>query len=80
MFPKLLGGVLILGGVCYLTNMLTLFLVPDIGAMINGYLIIPPTVAEIWMLGYLLVKGVKAPAQVAAHTSATNTSRVGAEA
>ncbi len=63
MFPKALGVVLIVGGVCYLVDMLALFLVPDFGAKIHGFLAIPPTIAEVWMVVYLLVKGVKAPAQ-----------------
>jgi hypothetical protein len=63
MFPKALGVVLIVGGFSYLVDMLAAFLVPDVGAQIHGFLAIPPTIAEIWMLGYLLVKGVKVPAQ-----------------
>ncbi len=80
MFPKALGVVLIVGGVCYLVNMLTLFLVPDFGAKINTFVIIPSTIAEIWMVGYLLVKGVKAPAQGIPTVSAGKTSRVVGEA
>jgi len=39
-------------------------------------LAIPPTIAEIWMLGYLLVKGVKVPPQGIPTTSAGATARV----
>jgi hypothetical protein len=60
-FPKALGVVLIVGGVSYLVDMLAAFLVPDFGTQIHGFLAIPPTIAEIWMLGYLLVKGVNVP-------------------
>ncbi len=59
MFPKALGVVLIVAGVCYLVDMLVLFLVPDFGEKINQFLVIPPIIGEVWMLGYLLVKGVK---------------------
>ncbi len=59
MFPRALGSVLIVAGVCYLADMLVLFLVPDIGRQINGLLVIPPTVGEMWMAVYLLVKGVR---------------------
>src|SRR5215204_5329704 len=45
MFPKALGVVLIVAGVCYLVDLFAAFLAPDIG--------------EVWMLGYLLVIGVK---------------------
>jgi hypothetical protein len=58
MFSKALGVVLIVGGVCYLVDTLAPFLVPDVGARIQGFLAIPPAIAEIWMVGYLLVKGV----------------------
>lgn len=63
MFPKALGVALIIGGTSYLVDMLALFLVPDFGGTIHGFLAIPPTIAEVWMVLYLLVKGVKAPAQ-----------------
>ena len=63
MFPKALGVVLIVGGVSYLVDMLAAFLVPDVGKQIHDFLAIPPTIAEIWMLGYLLVQGVKVPAR-----------------
>jgi Domain of unknown function (DUF4386) len=63
MFPKALGVVLIVGGVAYLVDMLAASLVPDVGKQIRDFLAIPPTIAEIGMLGYLLVKGVKVPAQ-----------------
>jgi len=38
-----------------------LFLAPDLGARVNGALVVPPVVAEVWMLGYLLVRGVRSP-------------------
>jgi hypothetical protein len=62
MFPKALGVVLVAGGVSYLVDVLALFLVPDFGDRIHGLLAIPPTIAELWMVGYLLVAGVRAAA------------------
>ena len=76
MFPKALGVVLIVGGVCYLVDMLAAFLVPDLGKQIHGFLAIPPTIAEVWMVGYLLIKGVKAPAQGAPTVNAGETTAV----
>ena len=32
---------------------------PELGAAIHGFLAIPPTIAEVWTLVYLLVVGVK---------------------
>src|SRR5687768_10328652 len=61
MFPKALGVVLIVGGASYLVDLLARFLVPAFGETIHGVLAIPPTIAEVWMVGYLLVKGVRSP-------------------
>jgi len=58
-FPKWLGVLLVVGGVCYLVDMLALFLVPDFGQNIHAFVTIPSAIAEIWMVGYLLVIGVK---------------------
>jgi Domain of unknown function (DUF4386) len=57
-FPKALGVVLIVGGACYLVDVLAAFLVPDFGKAIHGYITIPSIIAEVWTLGYLLVIGV----------------------
>lgn len=63
MFPKVLGVVLIVGGIAYLVDLLAAFLAPGLGKQIHGFLAIPPTIAEVWMVGYLLVKGVRVPNQ-----------------
>jgi len=68
MFPKWLGVLLVVAGVCYLVDMLALFLVPDFAQKITPDLpgthhtfvgVIPPAIAEISLLVYLLVIGVK---------------------
>lgn len=61
MFPRALGALLIVGGVAYLFDMLGHFLVPDIAATVTGFVAIAPAVSELWMVGYLLVKGVRSP-------------------
>lgn len=61
MFPKALGVALIVAGACYLVGMLAEFLLPGVGEKINAFVTIPSAVAEIWMLGYLLVIGVRTP-------------------
>jgi hypothetical protein len=38
--------------------MLAAFLAPDLADQIHGFLAIPPTIAEVWMVGYLLIRGV----------------------
>jgi hypothetical protein len=59
LFPKALGVVLIVGGVCYLVDLLAAFLVPDVGQAIHAFVVIPSALAEISMVLYLLVIGVR---------------------
>jgi hypothetical protein len=61
MFPKALGVLLVVGAAGYLVDMLALFLVPGFGEKISAFVVIPSAVAELWMLGYLVVKGVRTP-------------------
>src|SRR5947209_3617903 len=58
-FPKWLGVLLIVGGACYLVDLLAAFLVPDFGKAIHGFVTIPSAIAEISMVFYLLVIGVR---------------------
>ena len=55
--PRLLGWVLIAGGPGYVLNAFVGYLAPGAGAM-SGLLVIPATVGEFWMIGYLLAVGV----------------------
>jgi hypothetical protein len=63
LFPKGLGVVLVAATVSYLLDVLAAFLVPDFATQIHPFLSIVPIIAEIWLLLYLLVKGVRVPAQ-----------------
>jgi Domain of unknown function (DUF4386) len=58
-FPKALGILLIVGGACYLVDLLAQFLVPDFGVKIHAFVVIPSAIAEISMVVYLLVIGVR---------------------
>lgn len=69
MFAKWLGVVLIAGGVCYMIDLLAAFLLPDVGKMIHNMVIIPSAIAEISMVLYLLVVGVKNEKQEKIHLS-----------
>ena len=60
-FPRWLGVLLVAGGACYLVDLLAAFLVPDFGKEIHGFVTIPSAIAEISMVVYLLVIGVKTP-------------------
>ena len=79
LFPKALGVVLVAASVSYLLDVLAAFLVPDFATQMHVFLIIAPIIAEVWMLLYLLVKGVKVPVQDTSTASAGTTSGVLAE-
>jgi len=59
MFPKALGVLLVVGGVCYPVGVLAVYVTPAFGETVKTLLINVPTVAEVWLLGYLLVLGVR---------------------
>ena len=63
-FPKWLGILLIVGGACYLVDLLAQFLVPTLGQQIHGFISIPSALAEISMVLYLLIVGVRTPKPV----------------
>ncbi len=58
-FPRTLGIMLVVGGACYLVDLLAQFLFPDFGQNIHAFVTIPSAIAEISMVLYLLVIGVK---------------------
>ena len=59
LFPKALGALLVVAGVCYLVDVLAQFLAPDLGPRIATFVVIPSAIAEISTVVYLLVIGVK---------------------
>ena len=61
LFPKWLGVLLVIGGVCYLVDLLAAFLVPDFGRGIHTFIVIPCAIAEISTVLYLLAIGVRTP-------------------
>ena len=61
LFPKGLGVVLVVATASYLADVLVAFLAPDIAPQVHPFLTIAPLISEVWMLGYLLVKGVRTP-------------------
>jgi hypothetical protein len=68
--------VLVAATVSYLLDVLAAFLVPNFATQIHPFLTIVPIIAEIWLLLYLLVKGVRVPAQGTPIASAGTTSGV----
>jgi hypothetical protein len=49
----------VVGGVCYLVDVLAQFLAPDFGPKIATFVVIPSVIAEISTVVYLLVIGVR---------------------
>jgi hypothetical protein len=66
LFPKWLAVLLVAGGACYVVDLLAAFLAPDLAQKIHAFVIIPSAIAEISMVLYLLIVGVKADARVLA--------------
>lgn len=69
--PRPLGWILQAGGVGYVLSLIVAVTLPDAAGAVTA-LVVPATIGEFWMVGYLLVKGVSdragqaMPAQVAA--------------
>lgn len=56
--PRVLGWLLIVGGVGYLLGTLVAAALPQL-SLIANLLPLPATVGEFWMIGYLLVRGLR---------------------
>jgi hypothetical protein len=74
--PRPLGWILIAGGVGYILSAYTSHLVPDAGVLADA-LTVPASVGEFWMIGYLLIIGVR-PARVSPSRTPTADSSVSA--
>lgn len=58
--PRALGWLLVAGGVGFVLSGLLAFLAPDSGPLVD-VLVIPATIAEFWMIGWLLYTGWRRP-------------------
>lgn len=57
--PRVLGVLMVVAGVCYLTNSFALFLAPGLAALLFPYVLLPCLVAELSLASWLLVKGIR---------------------
>lgn len=57
--PAALGWVLMVGGIAYIISTYVTQVVPDAPAAIEALLITIATVGEFWMIGYLLILGIR---------------------
>jgi hypothetical protein len=56
--PGLLGWILMIGGGAYLANAVLSYLLPNVGVAVD-LLTVPGTLGELWMVGYLCLRGVR---------------------
>jgi len=70
-FPRWLGVLLVIGGVCYLVNLTTLILLPWFGEAIDAWIVIPCAAAEVAMVVYLLLFGLRSEPSVPGPVRAT---------
>jgi hypothetical protein len=56
--PRALGWILVGGGIGYLLSAFIRYLAPDVPVVADA-LAFPATVGELWMVGYLLIRGVR---------------------
>ena len=54
--PRALGGILVVGGVCYVLSAFVVHVAPDL-PVVAEVLVLPATVGEFWMIGWLLLRG-----------------------
>ena len=59
LMPKWLGRILIIGGVGYMLSAFVNYGLPGAPAWLGEGLSLPATVGEFWMIGYLLLKGIR---------------------
>jgi len=58
--PRVLGWILVGGGIGYVLSAFIGYLAPDV-PVLGQALTVPASVGEFWMVGYLLVRGVRRP-------------------
>ncbi|MFF2486495.1 DUF4386 domain-containing protein [Microbacterium sp. NPDC058062] len=57
--PRILGWILVVGGVGYVVNAVLSAALPGAADVVADVLVIPATVGELWMVGYLLIIGIR---------------------
>ena len=60
-FPKTIGLLMQIAGVCYLTNSFALILAPKLANNLFPLILIPPLIAELSLCLWMIIKGVNLP-------------------
>jgi hypothetical protein len=58
-FPKLLGVLMVTGGIAYLVNSFMLIIAPKLSGQLVPYILLPPFIAELSLCLWLLFNGVR---------------------
>jgi Domain of unknown function (DUF4386) len=69
--PRALGWILVGGGIGYVLSAFVQYLTPG-ASIVADALVLPATVGEFWMIGYLLIRGVRGHAPDTAPDAAPN--------
>jgi hypothetical protein len=69
--PRALGWILVVGGVGYVLSAFAKYAVVDAPTLVVEGLSLLATVGEFWMIGYLLIKGIRPDARVASVRTAS---------
>lgn len=65
--PRILGVILILGGVGYVITSVSLLISPELGKSISTYTTIPPSIGEFSIILWLLIVGARKPKSQVGH-------------
>ncbi|MEU4428014.1 DUF4386 domain-containing protein [Actinoplanes sp. NPDC024001] len=60
LLPRPLGWLLLAGGIGYVAAAFTRYLAPD-ATLLADLLVVPASIGEFWVIGYLLIRGVRRP-------------------
>lgn len=75
--PAVLGWVLMVGGITYMVDTYLAVIVPDAPGAISTVLVGVATIGEFWMIGYLLILGVRRAGRIPPTSSTTADAGVG---
>ncbi len=75
--PRPLGLTLIVGGACYLASAFVTYLFPG-GDLVAQLLTLPATIGEVWIVGYLIIVGVRDHGSAPATTDGVPSARASA--
>lgn len=61
LFPRALGGLLAVGGLSYVADLVVQILNPELASRVSEMVLAPAVIAEVSFIAFLLIKGVRSP-------------------